>query len=98
RYGITTVFSLGGDKELEFRDQTRGEQQTPSLTRSRLFIAGPIPVSRTPEDGRKAVDALAVAKTDIVKFRLDDNLGRGVKMPPEAYTAIIEEAHRKGMR
>jgi len=98
RYGVTTVFSLGGDKEIELRDQTRAEQQTPALTRARLYIAGPIPVSKTAEDGRKAVDAIAAAKTDIVKFRLDDNLGHSVKMPPEAYTAIIDEAHKKGMR
>lgn len=98
RYGVTSVFSLGGDKEIEFRDQTRTEQQTPALTRARLFIAGPIPVSKTAEDGRKAVDALAAAKTDIVKIRLDDNLGRTAKMPPEAYAAIIDEAHKKGMR
>ena len=98
RYGVTTVFSLGGDKEIQLRDQTRNEQQTPALSRSRLFIAGPIPVSKTPEDARKAVDALAAAKTDIVKFRLDDNLGRGTKMAPDVYTAIIDEAHRKGMR
>jgi len=98
RYGVTTVFSLGGDKEIPLRDQTRGEQQTPALARSRLYIAGPIPVSKTPDDGRKAVDALAAAKTDIVKFRLDDNLGRGTKMSPDVYAAIIDEAHRKGMR
>jgi imidazolonepropionase-like amidohydrolase len=98
RYGVTTVFSLGGDKEIQFRDQTRNEQQTPALARARLFIAGPIPVSKTPEDARKAVDALAEAKTDIVKFRLDDNLGRGTKMAPEVYAAIIDEAHKKGMR
>jgi len=98
RYGITTVFSLGGDKEIDLRDQTRADQQTPGLTRARLYIAGPIPVSKTAEDGRKAVDAIAAAKTDIVKFRLDDNLGHTVKMPPEAYTAIIDEAHKKGMR
>jgi imidazolonepropionase-like amidohydrolase len=98
RYGVTTVFSLGGDKEIELRDQTRAEQQTPALARARLYIAGPIPVPKTAEDGRKAVDAIAAAKTDIVKFRLDDNLGHSVKMPPEAYTAIIDEAHKKGMR
>ena len=28
RYGVTTVFSLGGDKEMALRDQTRAEQQT----------------------------------------------------------------------
>src|SRR5579871_3245851 len=32
RYGVTTVFSLGGDKEIQIRDQVRAEQQTPSLT------------------------------------------------------------------
>ena len=98
RYGVTTVFSLGGDKEIALRDHTRAEQQTPSLTRARLFIAGPIPTSKTAEEGRRAVDAIAAAKTDIVKFRLDDNLGRSTKMPAEAYTAILDEAHKKGMR
>src|SRR5215468_2437574 len=53
RYGVTTVFSLGGDREIEFRDQTRAAQQTPGLTRARLFIAGPIPTSKTPEDAKK---------------------------------------------
>ncbi len=98
RYGITSVFSLGGDKEIELRDQTRAEQQTAGLARTRLYIAGPIPVSKTAEDARRAVDANAAAKTDIMKFRLDDNLGHTAKMPPEAYAAILDEAHKKGMR
>src|SRR5581483_8304400 len=89
RYGVTTVFSLGGDNDIELRDRTRAEQQTPAVMRARLYIAGPIPTSKTAEEGRKAVDAIAAAKTDIVKIRLDDNLGRGAKMPAEAYTAII---------
>jgi imidazolonepropionase-like amidohydrolase len=98
RCGVTKVFSLGGDKEIQFRDQIRNEQQTAALARSRLYIAGPIPVSKTWEDARKAVEGLAAAKTDIVKFRLDDSLGRGTKMAPEVYAAIIAEAHEKGMR
>lgn len=98
RYGVTSVFSLGGDRELELRDQTRAEQQTPGLMRSRLYIAGPIPTSKTPEEGRKAVDALAAAKTDIVKIRIDDQLGTAAAMAPEVYSAIIDEAHKKGMR
>jgi imidazolonepropionase-like amidohydrolase len=98
RYGVTAVFSLGGDKEIGLRDETRREQQTASLSRTRLYIAGPIPTSTTADDARRAVDAIAAAKTDIVKFRLDDNLGRGTKMPVEAYTAILDEAHKKGMR
>jgi imidazolonepropionase-like amidohydrolase len=55
-------------------------------------------VAKTPQQGRQDVDALAAAKTDIVKFRLDDNLGRTAKMTPDVYTAILDEAHRKGMR
>src|ERR1043166_6693668 len=27
RYGVTTVFSLGGEREIAFRDQTRSQQQ-----------------------------------------------------------------------
>jgi len=95
RYGITSVMSLGGDKEIEIRDQLRSEHTT---GRSRLFIAGPVIVAKTPEDARKAVDLDASAKTDIVKFRLDDNLGAGTKMSPEVYTPIFDEARKKGMR
>jgi CubicO group peptidase (beta-lactamase class C family) len=98
RYGVTTVFSLGGDREIALRDQTRAQQGTASLSRARLFIAGPIPTSKTADEARKAVDAIAAAHTDIVKFRLDDNLGRTAKMPAEAYSAILDEGHKKGMR
>lgn len=97
-FGVTTVLSLGGDKEIEMRDQTRAQQQTPGLTRSRLFIAGPIPAPKTAEEGRKAVDALAAAKVDIAKIRIDDQLGTAAAMTPEVYTAIIDETHKKGMR
>jgi imidazolonepropionase-like amidohydrolase len=98
RYGVTTVMSLSGDKELEIRDQVRGDQQSLALNHSRLFIAGPPVTAKTPEEARKAVDDLAAAKVDIVKFRLEDNLGTTQKMPPEVYTAIFDEARKKGMR
>lgn len=98
RFGVTTVFSLGGEKELEMRDQTRTQQQTADLKRSRLFIAGPIPTSKTAEEARKAVDALAAAKVDIVKIRIDDQLGAAAPMAGEVYSAIIDEAHKKGLR
>jgi len=98
RYGVTSVQSLGGPREIEFRDATATEQQSPGFTRSRLYIAGPIPTSKTAAEGRTAADAIAAAHTNFVKFRLDDNLGAGAEMPAEAYTAIIDEAHKKGMR
>jgi imidazolonepropionase-like amidohydrolase len=44
------------------------------------------------------VDAIAAAKTDIVKIRIDDQLGAVTPMQPDVYAAIIQEAHAKGMR
>ena len=52
RDGITTVQSLGGDNEIQLRDQLKPEEQHPGFTRSRLYIAGPIPTSATAEEGR----------------------------------------------
>ena len=96
RYGITTVFSLGGDREAGFR--MREEQDTPSLKRSRIFVAGTIIVADTPEAARKQVDEVAATRSDIIKIRVDDNLGTTRKMSPEVYAAVIDEAHKKGMR
>jgi imidazolonepropionase-like amidohydrolase len=98
RYGVTTVMSLGGDNEIQIRDQVKQEQQTAALQHSRLFIAGPVVASKTPEEARKVVDQVAAAKTDIVKFRLDDNLGASPKMTPDVYAAIFDEAKKKEMR
>ncbi len=100
RYGVTTVFSLGGDKEIALRDLTRPEQQTASLARARLYIAGPIPTSTTADDARRCGgrDCGGEDRRRQQVPALDDNLGRGTKMPVEAYTAILDEAHKKGMR
>jgi imidazolonepropionase-like amidohydrolase len=96
RYGITTVISLGGDQRaaVELRD----EQQTPQLDRARLYIAGPVVTASTAEEARKKVKELASMKVDVVKIRVDDNLGSGQKMPPAIYQAVIEQAHREHMR
>lgn len=96
RYGITTVFSLGGDREAGFR--MRDEQDTPALKRARIFVAGTIIVADTPEAARQKVDEVAATKSDIIKIRVDDNLGTTRKMPPAVYAAVIDEAHKKGMR
>ena len=44
------------------------------------------------------VARVAAAKPDIIKIRVDDNLGATTKMPPEVYRAIIDEAHQRGLR
>ena len=104
RDGITTILSLGGDKEFALREQSA--KATPG-TAPRLYVAGLIQDStaipgavavKTPEDARKSVDELVQSKPDIVKVRVDDFLGARPKMNPEVYQAIIDEAHKNGFR
>ena len=104
RSGITTVLSLGGDHEFPLRDMCRN---APPGTAPRLYVAGPIEDSSvipgsiavtTPEEGRRTIDELATHKPDIVKLRVDDFLGARQKMSPEVYQALIDEAHKNGLR
>lgn len=96
RYGITTVYSLGGEQAPAFR--ARDTQDTPSLDRARIYLSGDIVTAATPAAAREAVKRLAAAKVDIVKIRVDDNLGAGQKMAPEVYRAVIDEAHALNLR
>ena len=96
RYGVTSVFSLGGDREIGFR--LRDQQNTPSLKRARLYVAGPVIAARTPEEARTAVDGVARMKPDFVKIRVDDNLGTSTKMPPAVYKAVIDQASKHNLR
>lgn len=96
RYGVTTVLSLGGEKEPAFK--ARDAQNTPSLDRARIYLSGDVITGKTPEEARQMVAGVAAAKPDIIKIRVDDNLGATAKMPPEVYRAIIDEAHGRGLR
>jgi imidazolonepropionase-like amidohydrolase len=95
-YGVTTVVSLGGDRAPAFA--ARGSQSSPSLDRARIFAAGPVLAPSTPEEARQLVADDQAMKVDIVKIRVDDNLGTTTKMPPEVYRAVIDEAHKRGLR
>jgi imidazolonepropionase-like amidohydrolase len=95
-YGVTTVFSLGDDQAAGFA--ARDAQKTPALDRARLFVAGPVLAPKTVDEARKLVDEDAAMKVDIVKIRVDDNLGTTPKMAPEIYRAVIDEAHKKNLR
>jgi imidazolonepropionase-like amidohydrolase len=52
----------------------------------------------TPDEARSQVAGVADQKVDIVKIRVDDNLGTTPKMSPEVYRAVIDEAHKRGLR
>jgi imidazolonepropionase-like amidohydrolase len=104
RDGITTVLSLGGDKEFALREQN--SKAAPG-TAPRLYVAGPIQDSTaiagavavtTPDEARTSVDELIRNRPDIVKLRVDDFLGARPKMSPEVYQAVIDEAREKGFR
>jgi imidazolonepropionase-like amidohydrolase len=104
RDGITTVLSLGGDKEFALREFCA--KAAPG-TVPRLYVAGPIQdssaipgavVVTTPEQARKSVDELIRNKPDIIKVRIDDFRGARQKMSPEDYGAVIDEAHKNGFR
>jgi imidazolonepropionase-like amidohydrolase len=54
----------------------------------------------TPEEAVAAVRAIAAKKITQVKFWVDNrdnNRGAHKKMPPEVYTALINEAHKHGL-
>jgi len=96
RFGITTVYSLGGDAAPAFR--ARDAQDTPFLERARIRVAGPVIVAATPEEARLEVDEVAALKPDLVKIRIDDNLGTTAKMTPAVYQAVIDQAHERGLK
>jgi imidazolonepropionase-like amidohydrolase len=52
----------------------------------------------TPDEARTAVREMVAGHTDLVKVWVDDLLGTSPKMKPEIYQAVIDEAHRAGIR
>jgi imidazolonepropionase-like amidohydrolase len=104
-FGVSAVLSLGTDNYdlLDMRSQT-----IPGA--ARFFSAGrgitmPEPGRITvphwinnEAEGRKAVQELAERKVDIVKIWVDTREGKYRKLTPEIYGAIVDEAHRQGLR
>jgi imidazolonepropionase-like amidohydrolase len=104
-YGVSAALSLGTDNYelLDIRRQTipgaarflsagRGiTMPEPGRTTVPYWIT-------TAAEGRKAVEELAAHKVDIVKIWVDTRDGKYQKLPPEIYSAIIDEAHQRGLR
>jgi len=105
-YGVGAAMSLGqdtGDVAFQVRQETipnaarfrtagRGiTMPEPGRTEAPYWIS-------TVAEGRKAVQELAVRKVDIVKIWVDDRNGAFKKLTPELYGAIIDEAHKNGLR
>jgi imidazolonepropionase-like amidohydrolase len=104
-YGVSAALSLGTDGYglLDVRSES-----IPGA--ARFYSAGrgitmPEPGRTTAPywitsaaEGRKAVEELAAHKVDIVKIWVDTRDGKFKKLTPEIYGAIIDEAHKRGLR
>ena len=104
-YGVSAALSLGTDNYdvLDIRRQTipgaarflsagRGiTMPEPGRTSVPYWIT-------TAAEGRKAVEELAAHQVDIVKIWVDTRDGKYQKLTPALYGAIIDEAHKRGLR
>ena len=104
-YGVGAALSMGTDNValLPMRSETiPGAARFLSAGRGiTMPEPGRITVPywiQTEEEGRKAVQELAAQKVDIVKVWVDTRDGKYKKTPPEVYGAIIDEAHKQGLR
>jgi len=95
-YGVTTVYSLGDETAEVFAARAAQRQRVPS--HARVFVAGPVLNPTTPDEARTQVEAVVERGVDIVKIRVDDNLGTSAKMSPAVYKAVIDAAHARGLR
>ena len=105
-YGAGVVMSLGqdaGDLPFQVREET-----IPGAARFRTAGRGitmpepgrsEAPYWITSEaEARKAVQELAERRVDIVKIWVDDRDGKYKKLTPDLYGAVIDEAHKAGLR
>lgn len=95
RYGITTVFSLGDDQQEAF--VLRDEQTAGTWHGARLFVAGPVINGASADQARTMTDRVAAMKPDLLKIRIDDNLGTSTKMPEDAWRATMARADALGL-
>ena len=91
-YGVTTVYSLGDDDVAGF---TLRDENASSTDRAKVFVAGPVINGQTAEEGRAMTIKVAAMKPDLLKIRVDDNLGTTPKMGEPAWRAAIAEAHAR---
>lgn len=95
-YGVTTVWSLGDEPEAVL--DARAERAQPAPGRTRVWAAGPVLSPATPAEARTLVAAAHARGVDVIKIRVDDNLGTTRKMSRDVSRAVITEAHALGLR
>ena len=105
-YGAGTVLSLGhdsGDVPFQMQDEMVPEGAR-GLTAGRGITSPEPGRSEVPfwvtseEEARAAVRELAGQEVGLIKIWVDDRNGRYEKLSPALYGAVIDEAHRHGVR
>jgi imidazolonepropionase-like amidohydrolase len=101
QHGVTTVIGMGGDGDdvLRLRDEQR---RTGVLNGARILTVQErfefVKDSPAPEIARMKVDELAKKNVDAVKVVVDNRRNTVVKLPAEITAAIIDQAHKRGLR
>ena len=96
-YGVTTAFVLGSTPtDLQDALALRDEQEQRGSGRARIYVASPsIRAASSADQARIAVNRSADMKVDIIKIHINGNAS---DMTPEVYGALIDQAHRRGLR
>jgi imidazolonepropionase-like amidohydrolase len=108
-YGVAAVLEAGtGRGSVPFQVREDAHSGARYLTAGRGFAmpnAGPGGPMRdaaygvtTEAEARRDVQELAASRPDMIKIWVDDRNGTVEKLKPNLYRAIIDEAHRHGIR
>lgn len=90
RYGVTSLLSLGGAPPESFA--LRDAQNSDSLYRARMLLAGVLVFSQDPAEAAAITSANIEDGVDWIKLRQDDNLGTTEKMSWDAIEAVMRVA------
>ena len=96
-YGVTTVVVLGS-AAADVKDAValRDEQGQGGIGRARLYVAAPsIRAASSEDEARQAVNRSADMHVDIIKIHINGNAN---DMTPAVYGALIDQAHKRGLR
>jgi len=105
-FGVSAALSMGLDPP---GDPFTVRAEAPA-GRARSFLAGrgitspepgrsDVPYWITTEaEARKAVQEQAALEVDLIKIWVDDRDGKYQKLPPDLYSAVIDEAHKHQLR
>ncbi|MSO82141.1 MAG: hypothetical protein EXQ53_02435 [Acidobacteria bacterium] len=107
-YGVVAAMSMGqdqGDVPYQIRTESANMPNTARFLTAGRGITAPEPgrtevpiwVS-TEAEARAAVQDNAKRKVDIIKIWVDDRDNKFKKLTPELYGAVIDEAHKNGLR